>query len=94
MITLQILQSIPDNENVGVVSVLIAIISGLTAAFVYIYRELKVDLKEKDAKIEEITKNHQLDLKEGIDDYKEMIDKYYLLFERVKDWQDARTRRV
>jgi hypothetical protein len=44
--------------------------------------------------IEEITKNHQLDLKEGIDDYKEMIDKYYLLFERVKDWQDARTRRV
>lgn len=92
MITLQILQSIPDNENVGVVSVLIAIISGLVAAFVYVYRELKADLKEKDAKIEEITRNHQLDLKEGIDDYKEMIDKYYLLFERVKDWQDARTR--
>lgn len=90
MIPLQILQTIPDNEGIGLISVLIAAISILGATTAYIYREAKKEMKEKDAKIEEITKNHQLDLKEGVEDYKTMIDKYYTLFERVKDWQDAR----
>lgn len=90
MIPLQILQSVPNNEGIGLISVLIAAISILGAALAYLYKEAKQEMKEKNAKIEEITKNHQLDLKEGVEDYKLMIDKYYTLFERVKDWQDAR----
>lgn len=90
MIPLQILQTIPDNEGIGLISVLIAAISILGAATAYLYRESKKEMRLKDAKIEEITRNHQQDLKEGVEDYKTMIDKYYTLFERVKDWQDAR----
>lgn len=108
MIPLQILQEIPDNEKVGIISILVALASALSGVLIYMYREHKADMKEKDsaleevtknhlielrlkdAKIDEITKSHQQDLKDGIEDYKSIIDKYYILFERVKDWQDAR----
>ena len=77
-------------EDLGLKSILISIILILVFAVGYIYKEKNKEIKEKDAKISEIIKNHQDDLKEGVNDYKSLLDKYHEFTRQIKEIVNAR----
>ncbi|PCI07067.1 hypothetical protein COB72_10920 [bacterium] len=92
---------ISNYENIGFKSILIATILALLGVVRYLYiskekalkdksKRVVEILKEKDDKIMAVISAHQNDLKESNSDMKEVVEKYHLFTQHLKDAVNAR----
>jgi hypothetical protein len=95
MILLQ-LPVVTDYEGIGVQSLLITAIITLTSSVIFLYRNKEkvlkkqneihaLIIKEKDAQIRAVVKDHQDDLKAENQTLKEVMDKYNQFTQSIKE---------
>lgn len=74
-----------DYEDLGIKTILVTAIMALASVVIFLYKSKEAALKEKDAKILEVIKDHQEDLKESNNDMKSLIEKYTLFTNSLKE---------
>jgi len=66
-------------------SMLLSAIVALSGAVVYLYKSKETALKEKDAQIMAVIKEHQQDLRENTTDMKNVAENYFKFTQTIKD---------
>jgi hypothetical protein len=85
-----LLAAIDNYEDIGLKSLLIAVIIAMAAVIRYMNNSKEEALKEKDNRIREVILNHQNDLKDANNDMKLFVEKYHLFTQNLKDLLDVR----
>jgi hypothetical protein len=82
--------AIENREDIGVISVLSFLVMALCSAIVYIYKTKNQELKSKDDRIMEVIKEHQNDLKDANNDYRDVLEKYHQFTQQIKEIANAK----
>jgi hypothetical protein len=85
-----LLADIQNYEDIGLKSLLIAVIIAMGAVIRYMNNSKEEALKEKDNRIREVILNHQNDLKDANNDMKLFVEKYHQFTQNLKDLLDVR----
>ena len=80
-----IMLQLANYESWGVKSILIGAIIALSGVVAYLYKSKESALKEKDAKIMEVVKDHQDDLKAENQTMRDLVDKYHQFTQSIKE---------
>jgi hypothetical protein len=85
-----LLAEIQNYEDIGLKSLLIAVVIAMGAVIRYMNNSKELALKEKDDRIREVILSHQNDLKDANNDMKLFVEKYHQFTQNLKDLLDVR----